>query len=348
VYDVIDPYNSSSDAVELTLEEDLYDDELEGCRLVSEVKYFGDSCDEYDDDERDDDDADDDDDASSQESDDEQRLRLDDDREATEALSHILESYIHSDCPYKLWEKLDTWDAIECYVPEQDIYGMKAPSGSIDEHGDMVSLRIGADICDEIFMSRSRNVKQDDRARASERNSPVGQKMDHEPDLSLMTEICVSEDESGRWWDDSSSLGQSSFSGTPRGLGGFLDYTFFNCDTPKSKSSIGSMSRPSIRDFTTCTVQSPEEASQVGGSKTHAVIAIPKNDILRSIDAVVAYHNGDGGSDVDEEDSIDWELLQSAVRSATMNIQAHELIRSGIPVLQGIGLSLLLHPTPVM
>jgi hypothetical protein len=46
-----------------------------------------------------------------------------------------------------------------------------------------------------------------------------------------------------------------------------------------------------------------------------------------------------------DEDSSDWMVLQSAVEMATMNLNAHELIQSEIPLLQGIGLSLLLNTT---
>jgi hypothetical protein len=86
-----------------------------------------------------------------------------------------------------------------------------------------------------------------------------------------------------------------------------------------------------------------EVASVVDGP----IISIPKNKILQSIDAVIAFHNTDetsSNSDADE-DSIDWILLQSAVEMATMNLNAIELIQSKVPVLQGIGLSLLLNST---
>jgi hypothetical protein len=86
-----------------------------------------------------------------------------------------------------------------------------------------------------------------------------------------------------------------------------------------------------------------EVASVVDGP----FISIPKNEILRSIDAVIAFHNNDetsSDSDADEDSSY-WMLLQSAVKMATMNLNAHELIQPKIPLLQGIGLSLLLNTT---
>jgi hypothetical protein len=372
VYDVIDPYNSSSDAVELTFQdtEDPDSDELQGCRLVSQVDYFGSQYEEEEEEVNEDGEGEeensgdsesfsDDSDISSEESDDEQRLRLDG---GAETLSLILEPYLESDSPYRLWEKLDMWDVIEKYIPEQDIYGIKAPSGSMDdqndhEHADVVSLRIADDIRDEILQER-----------AQERDERIGiPTTENISGLNLMTEICVSEDEND-FWDDGSSLGQSSFAGTPMGFGCLIDYDFAMCETPMSKTSICAMSCPTIlqltgerkknrfdrgipSDFSVSTCGRKREACSLDEVASvvdgRPIFSIPTNEILQSIDAVIAFHkNDETSSDSDaDEDSIDWMLLQSAVEMATINLNAHELILSKVPVLQGIGLSLLLNAT---